>query len=88
MRLAHMFYLCSHSAMDRVAPEDLATSLEIALSCSPPSIIAALGDNDRQRRQRATHIVAAKLAESLARVDCSDLYQLPECPELFGDASR
>lgn len=64
--LAGLFRLCSHMQMERIDPETLAVHLEVALVCSPPDTLEALADSDRIRRQRATHCLAAHLADRLA----------------------
>ena len=74
--------------MERIAPEVLAASLEIALSSSPPSVVAALADNDRQRRERATQLVAAYLAKSLECADQNNWREPAGMQELFADTFR
>ena len=74
--------------MERITPEVLATSLEIALSSSPPSVVAALADNDRQRRERATQFVASNLATSLERADQNNWHEPAGMQELFADIFR
>ena len=51
--------------MARIDPDALAMHLEVALTCSPLDTLAALQDTDRQRRRRATHMLAQHLADRL-----------------------
>lgn len=50
-----MFYLFP---MTRIDPDALATHLEVALCCDPVYTLVALQDVDRQRRRRATFLLA------------------------------
>lgn len=69
--------------MSRIAPEALATHLEVALTCAPGDTVGALQDIDALRRRRATMALAEFLAD---RLGCFDI-TAPELgevePQLF-----
>ena len=57
-----LFYF---DGMTRIDPNALATHIEVALTCAPVDTLAALQDNDSQRRRRATFSFAQHLADRL-----------------------
>ena len=72
-----MFHICSTSPMQyRVADQELALTLEVALSGAPAFMVADLQHSDRSRRQAAFAALAGHLAGRM------------RCYEIIGEEQR